>query len=104
MVDRVDVNTNDTDRINYIIKFLRGDTMVFTKEFLKSRNVPYTGSIPIYSADYINDSNNLTQEIENIMFPEVLSILQQEFKSWNDKLFYLHPKSMFRLEELGVLP
>ena len=31
------------------------------------------GSIPIYSEDYINESNNLTQEqIEKIMFPEVL--------------------------------
>ena len=40
MVDLVDVNTNDPDSIKYIIKFLRGDTMVVTKELLKSRNVP----------------------------------------------------------------
>ena len=38
------------------------NTMVFTKEFLKSRNVPDIGSIPIYSEDYIDESNNLTRE------------------------------------------
>ena len=38
------------------------------------------------------------------MFPEVLSTLQQEFKSWHDKLSRLHPKYMFRLSKPGVLP
>ena len=37
------------------------------------------------------------------MFPEVLSPLQQELKSWHDKLSHLHHKSMFRLAKLGVL-
>ena len=47
---------------------------------------------------------NLTQEqIRNIMFPEFLSPLQQEFKFWNDKLSHLHPKSMVRLAKTGVL-
>ena len=34
------------------------------------------------------------------MFPEVLSPLQQEVKSLNDRLSHLHPKSMFRLKNL----
>ena len=52
--------------------------MVVTKEFLESMNVPYIGSIPISLEDYINESKNLTQkQIENIMFQEVLSQLQQ---------------------------
>ena len=38
------------------------------------------------------------------MFPEVLSPLQHEFRSWHDNLSHLHPKSMLRLEKLGVLP
>ena len=41
---------------------------------------------------------------ENIIFPEVLSPLQQEFKSCHDKLSHLHTKLMFRLAKLGVLP
>ena len=46
-------------------------------------------------------SKNIIQEqIDKIMFPEVLSVLQQEFKSWNNKLSRLHPKYMFRLENL----
>ena len=35
MADLVDVNKNDTDSIKYIIKFLRGNTMVITKESQK---------------------------------------------------------------------
>ena len=62
MVELGDVNTNVPDSIKYIIKFLRGNKMVITKEFLKSNNVPAIGSIPISSYDYINESNNLTQE------------------------------------------
>ena len=55
--------------------------MTVTKELLKSRNVPDIGSIKIYSDDYINESKNITQEqIENIMFPEVLPPLQKESK------------------------
>ena len=38
------------------------------------------------------------------MFQEVLSHLQQEFKSWHDKLSNLHPKCMFILENPGVVP
>ena len=64
-------------------------------------NVPYIGSISISSEYYINESKNLTQEqIGGTIFPEVPSYLQQEFKSWRDKLYHLHPKSMFRLENL----
>ena len=38
------------------------------------------------------------------MFPEVLSPLQQEFKSCHDKLSHLHTKSIFRLAKYGFLP
>ena len=44
------------------------------------------------------------KKLENIMFPEVISPLQHEFKSWNEKLSNLLPKSMFRLEKLEVIP
>ena len=54
MVDLVDVNKNDPYSIKYIIKLLIVNTMVFTKELLKSRNVSDIGLIPIYSEDYIN--------------------------------------------------
>ena len=47
MVDLVDRNTNDPDITKYSIKFLRGNTMIVIKEFLKSRNVPDIGSIQI---------------------------------------------------------
>ena len=50
----MDINKNDTDSINYRIKLLIGNTMILTKEFLKSINVPDIGSIPILSEDYIN--------------------------------------------------
>ena len=74
----MDVNTNDPDIINYIIKFLILNTMLVTKDFLKSSDVPDIVSIPIYSEDYINESNTITQEqIYNIMFIEVISYLQQ---------------------------
>ena len=44
--------------------------MIVTKESLRSRNVLNCESTPIYSEDYINESNNLTKEqINNIMFP-----------------------------------
>ena len=52
MVYLVDVNTNGTDIFKYIIKFCRGNTMVVTKEFLKSRSVPDIGPIRIFSEDY----------------------------------------------------
>ena len=81
MVNMVDVNTNNPDSINYSIKLLRVNAMLVTKDFLKSSNATDIGSIPISSEDYIKESNNLTQEqIENIMFLEVLSPLQQELK------------------------
>ena len=38
------------------------------------------------------------------MCPEVLSYLPHKFKSWNEKLSHLRPKSIFRLEKLGFLP
>ena len=103
-MDLVDINTNDPDRIKYMINLLRVNVLLVTKEFLKSRNVPDIGSIPISSEDYINKSKNITQEqIDNIMFPEVLSPLQQEFKFCHYKLSHPHPKSMFRLAKLGFL-
>ena len=45
MVEMVDLNKNYPDSIKYINKLLRGNTMVVTKEFLKSRNVPNIGWI-----------------------------------------------------------
>ena len=51
MVELVDINTNDLDSTKYIIKFLKVNTMIVTKEFLKSRNVPDIGSIPMYSEE-----------------------------------------------------
>ena len=66
--------------------------------------MPYIVSIPISSEDYIKESKNLTKEqIQNIMFPEVISPLQQEFISWNYKLSHLHTKSIFRLANFGFL-
>ena len=86
----VDVNKNYPDTIKYIFKFLMVNTMVVTKEFLKSRNVSDIVEITIYSEDYINESNNITREqVENIMFPEVISPLQQEFRSWYENLSHL---------------
>ena len=52
----------------YSIKLLRGNTMVITKEFLKSSNVPDIGSIIIYLDNYINESNNLTEHHVSISF------------------------------------
>ena len=57
----LDIHTNYPDSTKYSIRLLRGNTMIVTKYFLKSRNVPYIGSIPISSEDYINESKNLTQ-------------------------------------------
>ena len=66
--------------------------------------MPEIASITISLDDYINGSKNLTQEqIENIMFPEVLSNFKRALRSCNDKLSHLHPKSMLRLEKLGLL-
>ena len=61
MVELVDINTNDPDRNKCSIKFLIGDTMIITKEFLKSRNVPVIESISISAEDYMNKSKNLTR-------------------------------------------
>ena len=62
LVELVDVNTNNPDSIQYRIMLLRGNARIFTKDFLKSRDVPDIGSIPISSEDYINESKNITQE------------------------------------------
>ena len=62
MVNMVGINTNYTDSTKYRIKLSRINKMMVTKEFLKSNNVPYIGSITIYSEDYINKSKNITQE------------------------------------------
>ena len=84
---------------------MRLNEKIVTKDFLKSMYILDIGSITIYSSYYINESKNITQEqIDDIMFPEVQSPLQQEFKSWNDKLSHLHPKSMFRLVKIGFIP
>ena len=81
MVKLVRVNKHNPDSIKDVVKLLRGNKMVVNKEFLKSRNVPDVESIPISSEEYINETNNLIQEqIENIMFPEVISRLQQDLK------------------------
>ena len=60
MVDLVDINTNDHGSTKYSIRFLTGNKIVVTQEFLKKRNVPYMGSIPISSEDYIKESKNST--------------------------------------------
>ena len=74
----VDINNNDHVTNNHIINLFIENTMVVIKEFLKSRFVPYMGSVPISSEDYIKKSNSLAQEqIYNIMFTEVLLPLQQ---------------------------
>ena len=62
MVYTVDINTNDSGISKYRIKLLRGNTIIVTKAFLKSRDVLDIGYIPIYSEGYINESNNLTPE------------------------------------------
>ena len=59
-MELVDIISNYPCSYKFISKFLRVKTMIVTKEFLKSRNVPDIGSIPISSEDYINESNNLT--------------------------------------------
>ena len=56
MVVLVDKNTNYPDSINYIIEFLIGNTMIVTKESLKSSNVPDIVSIKISPEDYKNES------------------------------------------------
>ena len=35
VVEMLDIKTSDPDRIKYIIKLLRGNTMIVTKDFLK---------------------------------------------------------------------
>ena len=49
MVELVDINTVYPDITKYIINLLRGEKMIVTKEYLKSGNVPYIGSIRISS-------------------------------------------------------
>ena len=55
MDDLVDINTHYPASAKYINNFLRGNTMIVTNEFLNSRNVPYSGYIPISSEDYLNE-------------------------------------------------
>ena len=74
----MDIDTNDPDSSKYSIKLLITNIMIVTKYFLKSRKFPDIGYIPISLEYYINESKNITQEqIKNIMFPEVISPLQQ---------------------------
>ena len=54
MMELMDVNINYLDNMKYIIKLLGVNTVVVTKEFLKSSNVPDIVSIPISSDDYMN--------------------------------------------------
>ena len=49
MVELVDINSNDPGSTKYIIMLLRVNTMVLTKEFLQSSNVPDIGFNPISS-------------------------------------------------------
>ena len=51
MVETVDINTNDPEIKKYIIKFLRKNTKLVTKEFIKSGNMPDIEWIQIYSQD-----------------------------------------------------
>ena len=55
MVELVDINTIGIDSIKYSIKLFRGNKIMVTKKFLKSRNVPAIGYITIYSDDYIKE-------------------------------------------------
>ena len=61
MVELVNINTNDNDITKYSIKLFKGNTIILTKDSLKSWNMPDIGSIPISSEYYINESNNLTK-------------------------------------------
>ena len=45
MVELVGIITNNLDTTKYSINFLRGDTMIVTEEFLKSKNVTDIGYI-----------------------------------------------------------
>ena len=53
-MDMVNISTNDPDITKYIIKFLRGNTMIVTKDFFKSTPVPDIVSKLIYLEDYKN--------------------------------------------------
>ena len=93
MVELVGISTNNPKSTKYRIKFLPVNTKSVTKEFLKSSIVPDIASIPISEEDYTNKSKiSHKKKIDNIMFPEVLSPLQQTFKSCNDRLHPLHTK------------
>ena len=62
MLELVGINTNYIESKSYNIKLFYGNTILGTKESLKSSNVLDISSIPIFSENYINESNNLTQE------------------------------------------
>ena len=99
MLGLVDINNNYTNIAKYTIKLFRVNTKVVTKDLLKSSHISDITSILISSQYYINETKNLTQEkVENVIFPSLPSPLQQEFKSWHDKLSHLHPKYMLILE------
>ena len=49
MAEMVDINNNDTDRTKYSIYVLRGNTIIVTTDFLKSRNMPDNVTITIQS-------------------------------------------------------
>ena len=54
--------------------------------------------------NYMNKSKHLiTNQIENIQLPKLLSPLHNEFKPYHYMLLYLHPKYMLFLEQLRVL-
>ena len=55
MGDLVNIKTNNPDNNKYSIKFLRGNTVMVTKESLKSRNVTDIVYIPISPEDYVNE-------------------------------------------------
>ena len=76
MIDLVDIIANYLSIKKYRIELLYENTQVVIKEFLPSINAPNISSITISSEDYINESNNITPEYLNIMFPEFLLPLQ----------------------------
>ena len=61
MAKLVDINTKNPDRIKYSIKLLKGEKMILTEEFLKARNMPDIGYIPISPENCIKESKNIAQ-------------------------------------------
>ena len=69
----MDINTNGHNITKYSIKLLHKNTKLFTKEFLKSRNMPDIISISFYSEGYINKSNSLTKKLEHHVYISALT-------------------------------